>query len=145
MSGNFVAFTYNEFSSWRWLLALVLVAVLGACGESGPDPDAEISAVESYRLDPIELARGEAIYRGSCANFCHEVEDDDAANLFDCEWVHGSSDDELHRIIIEGIPGTRMVGFGTNLPEGDDDVWRIIAYLRQQQPQCGADEFSNSQ
>jgi hypothetical protein len=29
-----------------------------------------------------------------------------------------------------------MVGFGSNFPEGEDDLWKIIAYLRVNQQPC---------
>jgi hypothetical protein len=30
-----------------------------------------------------------------------------------------------------------MVGFGSNFPEGEDDLWKLIAYLRVNQQACG--------
>ena len=29
-----------------------------------------------------------------------------------------------------------MVGFGNNFPGGQDDLWKIIAYLRTEQQDC---------
>ncbi|MEX2469021.1 MAG: cytochrome c [Pseudohongiellaceae bacterium] len=131
----------------RWLPVTVLPLLFGlvGCGEPQSESPQELTAVEYYQLDPTAVARGEAIYAGSCANFCHAVEDDEAANLFDCEWVHGSSDEELHGIITEGIANTRMVGFGSNFPDGDNDVWRLIAFIRQNQPQCATQADSETQ
>lgn len=131
----------------RWLPVTVLPLLLGlaGCGEPQSESPQELTAVEYYQLDPIEVARGEAIYEGSCANFCHAVEGDEAANLFDCEWVHGSSDEELHSIITEGIANTRMVGFGANFPDGGNDVWRLIAFIRQNQSQCATPTGSENQ
>ena len=51
-------------------------------------------------------------------------------SLFDCEWKHGASDQEIFNSISNGVPGTRMLGWGKALPQGDDDVWRVVAYLR---------------
>ncbi len=126
-------------SPGRWrLLLLANVLLLGACGElEAPAGDAEpLSQVELLRQDPIEMARAEALYQGSCATFCHAVESGDGADLFDCEWTHGNSDDEIFTIITEGIPDTRMVGFGANFPEGEADTWRLVAYIRERQPGC---------
>ena len=50
--------------------------------------------------------------------------------LFDCTWIHGGSDEEIFHTIQRGVPGTQMVGFAEVLPEGNDDIWKIIAYLR---------------
>lgn len=89
--------------------------------------------------DPVALVRGEALFEGSCAGFCHSrspAEETDASFLFDCEWVHGAGDDEIYTVMTDGIPDTRMVGFGDNFPDGDDDKWRIIAFLRANQQSC---------
>ena len=74
-------------------------------------------------------------------SFCHgliEEEPDqvDALYLFDCRWDHARDNADIFRIIKEGIPDTRMVGFGENFPEGDDDIWKIIAWIRQGQEGC---------
>jgi mono/diheme cytochrome c family protein len=116
------------------LLLSLLLLLLASCSE--PEPTAvveEASLVQQLMQDPAALVRGEALYLGSCANYCHaELEADvESVNLFDCEWKNADSDEE-----ISGIPGTRMVGFGSNFPEGDDDLWKIIAYLRSNQQDC---------
>jgi hypothetical protein len=56
--------------------------------------------------------------------------------LFDCEWKHGSSDQEIFDTVTIGVASTRMLGFGSNFPEGEDDLWKIIAYLRVNQQPC---------
>lgn len=35
-----------------------------------------------------------------------------------------------YRVISEGVPETTMIAFGGQLPEGDDDIWRLVAYIR---------------
>jgi len=121
---------------WPGLVVSACVALVG-CSSEDPVAPESISAVDMYIQDPVALARGRALYEGSCASFCHEVEDPDlAVNLFDCEWRHGSEDEDLFDIITRGIPDTRMVGFGENFPEGEQDTWRLVAYIRSQQPQC---------
>jgi hypothetical protein len=34
------------------------------------------------------------------------------------------------------VPNTRMVGFGSGFPQGDDDVWRVIAFLKSKREGC---------
>ena len=97
---------------------------------------AELTIVDQLRQDPLELARGEALYQGSCAQFCHAAESGSAADLFDCSWVHGQSNEDIFTAITDGIPETRMIGFGSNFPEGEDDTWRLVAFIREQQPGC---------
>lgn len=115
-------------------------------------PDAEPTIVQQFMADEEALLRGQAIYAGSCANFCHgltpelaAVEFDDTANLFDCQWQYGATDEEIFDIVINGIPGTRMVGFGSNFPEGDDDLWKVIAFLRTNQSECVSSEEGQSE
>lgn len=118
------------------LAGLLLVMCNDQAGQS-----VELTGVQAYLQDQESLARGEALFLGSCAGFCHQLvpeptETTDASYLFDCEWLHGSSDDELFDIISKGIPNTRMVGFGDNFPEGDEDKWKLIAFLRSRQEPC---------
>jgi len=98
----------------------------------------ELTFVEAFMRDQTALARGQALFQGTCAGYCHTLtpEETDASFLFDCEWDYGGSDDEIFAIMTDGIPDTRMVGFGDNFPGGDEDKWRIIAYLRANQLSC---------
>jgi mono/diheme cytochrome c family protein len=122
-------------------IGLCLLGLLAACGsESEPE---ELSVVQQYMNDEIAVLRGEAIYAGSCASFCHgltpEVAGEEfgsAANLFDCQWKYGGSDEEIFSNVVTGITGTAMVGFGSNFPEGDEDLWKLIAFLRSKQASC---------
>lgn len=127
-----------SFSSGMRVILLILVAVaVPACDEEESSP-VELTDVQAFMQDPTALARGEALFIGSCAGYCHSLtpEETDASYLFDCEWDHGSSDDEIFAVMSNGIPDTRMVGFGDNFPRGDEDKWRIIAYLRANQQPC---------
>ena len=94
--------------------------------------------VEVFAEDPQSLGRGEALFLGSCAGQCHAFDDLNGGvdYLFDCYWYNGKTDGELFNIVTDGIPNTRMVGFGTNFPEGDDDLWKIIAFVRFKQEPC---------
>jgi len=124
------------------LLRIALVscsgAILASCGTEENQQPVELTVVQAFMQEAAALERGEALFLGSCAGLCHTLapENTDAAFLFDCEWIHGSSDEEIFTTITVGIPETRMVGFGDNFPEGDDDKWKIIAYLRANQQPC---------
>ena len=99
-----------------------------ACSEA----TVESSIVETFMADPAAVARGRALFIGSCSGYCHKLttEPNDALFLFDAQWKHGGSDQEIFDTVTNGVPDTRMLGFGTSFPEGDDDLWKIIAYLR---------------
>ena len=121
-------------SAW----VLIVMVGLTACGESEAPAPVELSVVEAFMQDPEALNRGQALFIGTCAGYCHKTtpEETDAVFLFDCQWKHGGSDQEIFDTVTVGVPNTRMVGFGSNFPEGEDDLWKIIAYLRTNQRPC---------
>ena len=125
--------------------SVLLLLSLTACKERA-------LSLEDALADPLALKRGEALFLGSCAGYCHGVQPssqrlpqppsqppspaNDATDLFDCDWPQGKDVATLTGIIKQGIPGTRMVPFGENFPRGDNDIVRIIAYLHSKQPDC---------
>jgi mono/diheme cytochrome c family protein len=107
--------------------ARVLLAVVAlACSRGARSPAAD------YARDPAAIERGRLIFVGTCGAYCHSLTSErrDAPDLFDCEWKHGSADADLFRTIRQGVEGTRMPSFAKALPDGDTDVWKVIAYLR---------------
>lgn len=104
--------------------AVALAALLWACGPADP--------VDRYLTDEEALKRGEAIFVGTCTGYCHVegASNGDIPNLFDGEWKHGGSNAEIFRTIAQGVPGTQMVAWASALPEGEDDIWKVIAFLR---------------
>jgi mono/diheme cytochrome c family protein len=123
---------------FKAVLIMAAATLLVACGESGDVEPAELTVVQGFMADPAAVARGEALFVGTCAGYCHTLtpEDTDALFLFDCQWKHGGTDQNIFDTVTVGIPNTRMVGFGSNFPEGDDDLWKIIAFLRVNQQPC---------
>jgi mono/diheme cytochrome c family protein len=111
--------------SQRLGAALALVLLAAGCGEAE-------SPAAAYARDAAALRRGELLFAGVCGAYCHGLQPGvrDAPYLFDCEWKHGGADGDLFRVISQGVPGTRMPAFGGKLPEGDADLWRLVAYLR---------------
>ena len=98
----------------------------------------EKTVVDIFMEDPEALGRGQALFEGSCANYWHGKNQTAGKEqfLFDCDWKHGGSDQEIFDIVTAGIPETTMIGFGSNFPDGDDDLWKIIAFLRVKQEAC---------
>jgi len=101
-----------------------------------PAPGAATGAAESpvaaYLTDPAAIQRASQLFRAVCTGYCHSTQaaaDRVAPNLFDCEWTHGSSDQQIFHSISAGIPDTQMQGFGERLPH--EDLWKMVAYLRQ--------------
>ena len=108
------------------------VALLTLQGCAGPDP------ATGYLEDPEALARGEAVFAGTCSGYCHVpgIQVGDVPDLFDCAWRHGGSSQEIYNTISSGVPGSRMVAFAGRLPDGDEDIWKIVAFLRSEASGC---------
>ena len=118
---------------------LALLGLLTACGsEQSEQAGQPVSLLDTYMQDPEALNRGRLLFEGSCADYCHgdEPGEGEDVDLFDCQWRYGGSDEDIFRIVTTGIPDTRMVGFGNNFPEGQNDLWKLIAYLRSEQTAC---------
>jgi len=136
-------------SRGKTLCSLVMALALTSCAE-----EARVITETGPQAPSPALARGAALYAGSCSDFCHgrgpsasEVASSiasssvgfepfarnapsDAPDLFDCTWLATKSDSEIEQVIIAGIPNTRMIGFGSNFPEGKRDHAALIGYLR---------------
>ena len=112
------------------MLSFLAVLTFQGCAERDP--------ASLYATDPEALARGESVFAGTCSGYCHgkNVTVADVPNLFDCAWIHGGSNQEIYNTITGGVPGSRMVAFGGRLPEGDDDIWKIIAFLKSEATGC---------
>jgi mono/diheme cytochrome c family protein len=78
-----------------------------------------------------DVARGEQLFTALCAAYCHSRDPGkrEAPYLFDCSWIHGGSEQEIFNTISTGVPETRMVPFGGKLPNGDDDILNLVAFL----------------
>ena len=127
----------------RKTLGYLGVAVLMAGAVAVAASRAQPPATASDAIDPVprllqssdDVARGKALFTGTCAAYCHRPSQPEAAAaaadapfLFGCDWRHGGSDEQIFQSIIHGVPGTRMVPFGGAVP--DEDIWRIVAYLK---------------
>ncbi len=101
-----------------------ILLLLAGCGENAQNA--------APTGDPAVIARGQALFTGTCGAYCHKMtpSNTDALFLFDCEWKHGATDADIFKVISEGAPGSRMIAFAGAFPEGDNDTRAIIAYLR---------------
>jgi mono/diheme cytochrome c family protein len=88
--------------------------------------------VATYLADPQAMTRASQLFRAVCTGYCHSTQqaaEREAPNLFDCDWAHGSTDQEIFGVISAGVPDTQMQAFGERLPH--EDLWKLVAYLRQ--------------
>ena len=117
-------------AAWRRLAAACVSASALLAGCQPPTPAAAL------RTDADAVKRGKALFVGTCAGYCHSPTVERAApNLFDCTWQNGAGgDQELFDVIANGVPDTAMIGFKGKLPEGDADIWRLVAYISVSAP-----------
>jgi len=75
------------------------------------------------------LAEGQALFRGLCSG-CHGGmgRGGKGPDLTDNRWLHGDKDEDIKRVIQNGVPGTTMKKLGESLKE--QQIARIIAYVR---------------
>jgi len=91
------------------------------------------------------IKAGEALYLKNC-QFCHGPtglgdgklvpKDMKPANLTDATWIHGSTDGEIHAIVLGGIPEKKMPGVKGRL--SDADAWNLVNYIRTLGPKTAA-------
>ncbi len=73
------------------------------------------------------LAQG-AVRAGITISIIEEQRGKQPPDLTDDQWDNGSSDGEIFTVLKRGLPPTMMPGFNKQIP--DDDLWRIVNYLR---------------
>lgn len=107
----------------RTALVVVLAVLISACGPASP--------ADTFRADPEAVKRGKSLFVGTCAGYCHTTVpgEREAPYLFDDRWLHGGTDQQIFDAIANGVPGTTMIAFKGKLPQGDDDIWRLVAYI----------------
>jgi mono/diheme cytochrome c family protein len=79
-----------------------------------------------------DVHRGEQLFTALCSAYCHGRDPGkrEAPFLFDCQWLHGGSETEIFTTVSNGVPNTRMVPFGGKLPNGDDDIRNLVAFIK---------------
>jgi mono/diheme cytochrome c family protein len=110
------------------VVTVALALMLSGCTQPKP--------TNPFAGDAAGIKRGQSIFVGSCGGYCHGTTPGprDAPFLFDCVWLHGGEDEDLFKVISEGVPSTRMVSFGGSLPQGDNDIWRVVAFIKAAGP-----------
>jgi mono/diheme cytochrome c family protein len=122
----------GALASLTLALALLVAGPAGAgsSAKPAPAPAAAADPVPQLLRSPADVARGKSLFAGTCGAYCHKMTNApaDAPFLFDCDWLFGGSDEQIFHTITHGVPNSRMVPFGGAIP--DQDIWRIVAYLR---------------
>ncbi len=82
-----------------------------------------------YTGNPGAIQQGRDLFNAFNCSGCHSgyAGGGMGPNLRDTVWIYGSTDADLFSTITEGRPNG-MPAWGGRIPE--DQIWRIIAYLR---------------
>jgi cytochrome c oxidase cbb3-type subunit 3 len=70
------------------------------------------------------------LYRTKCLQ-CHLADGNsplEPLNFTDAKWTHGSKPPEIAKVIAEGVPGTAMLGFNSQLTP--KQIAALAAYVR---------------
>ncbi len=89
----------------------------------------DVPADEPTVDDEAALAEGKSLFRGLCSG-CHggSGRGGKGPNLTDDRWLHGDKDEDIMRVIKNGVPRTTMKKMGEALKE--EQIAKIIAYVR---------------
>jgi putative heme-binding domain-containing protein len=118
-----------------------LLAVVGlAAGGAGPAQDVSSKPVVTTEItvqrpdpsalhDPAALAEGQALFRGLCSG-CHggACRGGKGPDLTDDRWIHGGTDQDIARVIANGVSKSTMKKLGDALKP--DQIRKLIAYIR---------------
>jgi cytochrome c oxidase cbb3-type subunit III len=82
----------------------------------------------SVPQDAMALAEGLALFRGLCSG-CHggAGRGGKGPDLTDNRWIHGGTDEDIARVISNGVPRTTMKKMGDSLKL--DQIRKLIAYI----------------
>ncbi len=112
-----------------WTRSLLTVAWLaglmgGLLAAQGPP------TANPFEDDRDAVRTGMGLYRLNCAD-CHGVDGSGVRGPDLTEvWASGRTDEGLFRTIRNGISGTEMSPFTGPRAPRDDEIWKILAYLR---------------
>jgi putative heme-binding domain-containing protein len=82
----------------------------------------------SAPLDATALAEGQALFRGLCSG-CHggAGRGGKGPDLTDNRWIHGGTDDDIARVISNGVPRTTMKKMGDSLKP--EQIRKLIGFI----------------
>lgn len=91
--------------------------------------DADDAPEELTKEQKLALEEGKSLFRGLCSG-CHggTGRGGKGPNLTDDRWLHGSKDEDIVKVIKNGVPGTTMKKLGESLK--DEQIDKVLAYVR---------------
>jgi mono/diheme cytochrome c family protein len=137
----------RRFSVIALFAAAALIVAAAGVQAQNPGGSPTARAVKNpVASTPASVTAGAAAYKKYCA-FCHGVAGKGdgplapkgtmPADLTDAKWDRGSTDGEIHAVIMDGAgPKFDMKGFKGKIP--DQDTWHIVNFLRSIGPKTAA-------
>jgi putative heme-binding domain-containing protein len=119
---------------WACSALTMIVFALGGAPVHGqlqdiPDVPANLPEKNPLAGNQTAILAGMSQFRARCAD-CHGIDARGARGPDITEvWASGRTDSGLFRTIRLGVPGTEMPPIRGDRPT-DDDIWRILAYVR---------------
>lgn len=123
----------KQIGSGYWIAAGLLAAVFLLINAGLPvrsaDPPPEPPKKVITPEQQAALAEGQALFRGLCSG-CHggAGRGGKGPDLTDDRWIHGDKDEDIARVIREGVPKTTMKKLGESLKE--EQIAKLILYIR---------------
>jgi putative heme-binding domain-containing protein len=119
----------NRWIPWGVLGALLLGCAAAMTVRSTQGADAPPSVAAPTAETKAALEEGQALFRGLCSG-CHggNARGGKGPDLTDERWIHGSGDDDIARVIRDGVPRTTMKKLGESLKE--EQIRKLILYIR---------------
>ena len=109
---------------YRGVRIVIAIASVGIAESYGQQDESN----NPFTSDPAAIAAGKMLYQETC-QACHgqQAHGDRGPALTTGSFEHGNEDDDIFQNIRTGIPGTQMPAFPGL---ATDDIWRIMAFLR---------------
>jgi putative heme-binding domain-containing protein len=108
------------------VLGAVVLGCAAAAGGRGEGPVGKGAPAAEERA---ALEEGQALFRGLCSG-CHggAGRGGKGPDLTDDRWIHGDTDDDIARVIRDGVAKTTMKKLGESLKE--EQIRKLVRYIR---------------
>src|SRR5262245_1970564 len=112
--------------------ALLFVFLFSVCSVYSVVSSASAKEKPRKALSPKDqaaLEEGQALFRGLCSG-CHggAGRGGKGPDLTDDRWIHGDKDEDIARVIREGVAKTTMKKLGDSLKE--EQINKLVLYIR---------------
>jgi mono/diheme cytochrome c family protein len=134
----------RTFQSVAFVMVVSCLTAAVAARQAGHPKEAHQHAEAAKLQNPVpaddaSIAAGKKLYDDQCAG-CHgDTGKGDGpmaaytgepvpSNLADADWKHGSTDGEIYTAIHDGVEGTAMKDFKSDLKA--NEIWQVVHYVK---------------